>query len=298
MSPDHTITMRFYPPPEDLRRYFTTFYVTDIDPGSAGTLSDCLHPEWGGMRFFTPHGPEAWSVRGDRLLGATFLAQGPSSNPIHFIMPKTRMWGFGLLPLGWAKFVRLPAADFSNRLCNGFVHAGCEPFHPLAQTLFGAEPDEAAELERLIAFFRTFPAREPVDAKRILEIHAALVDPQLTTVQELVHRVAASQRTIERISHKHFGFSPKLLLRRQRFMRSLAQFMIDPTLKWIGAMDCHYHDQAQFVRDFREFMGVSPREYSSQPHPVLERFTQERNKALASAVQTLDRPGGMSGQAA
>lgn len=298
MSPDYQITVRFYPPPEDLRRYFTSFYVTDIDPGSNGLLRDSLHPEWGGMRFFINAGPTAWMDQGDRFENIRFVTQGPSSHPIHFELPKTRMWGFGLLPLGWAKFVKLPAAEFSNRICDGLVHPQCAPFRPLAESLFGDTIDEEAELDRLITFFRNFKARDPIDEKRILAIHSALVDPQLTTVQELVERVAASQRTIERISHKHFGFSPKLLLRRQRFMRSLAQFMVDPSLKWIGAIDSSYFDQAQFVRDFREFMGVSPREYSSQPHPVLERFAQERNKALASAVQTLDRPGGAGTKAA
>jgi AraC-like DNA-binding protein len=298
VSQQHQINVRFYPPPEDLRRYFTTFYVTDIDPGPDGVLHDSLHPEWAGMRFFTPTGPTSWTDAGQRLENVRFLTQGPSSHPIHFAMPKTRLWGFGFLPLGWAKFVRMPAAEFANYMCDGYQRAECAPFRPLADALFQEPIDEEAELQRIIDFFRNFPAKDPVDQNRILAIHAALVDPQVATVQQLVARVAASQRTVERISYKHFGFSPKLLLRRQRFMRSLAQFMLDPTLKWIGAMDSHYHDQAQFVRDFREFMGVSPREYSSKPHPVLERFTQERNKALASAVQTLDRPGGTSDKAA
>ena len=298
MSQQHRINVRFYPPPEDLRRYFTTFYVTEIDPGADGMLHDSLHPEWAGMRFFSPTGPTAWTDAGQRLEGVRFLAQGPSSHPIHFAMPKSRLWGFGFLPLGWAKFVRLPAAEFANQICDGAVNPEYAPFRPLARALFDGPPDEAAELQRIIDFFLNFPAKDPPDWKRIVAIHAALVDPQVSTVQQLVGRVAASQRTVERISYKHFGFSPKLLLRRQRFMRSLAHFMLDPTLKWIGAMDSHYHDQAQFVRDFREFMGVSPREYSSQPHPVLERFTQERNKALASAVQTLDMPGGTGNKAA
>lgn len=298
MSPDYSVQMRFYPPPEDLRGYFTTFYVSTIDPGSNGTLRDSLHPEWGGMRFFTPNGPDAWTDSGQRLNNVRFFAQGPSSHPIHFDMPKTRMWGFGLLPLGWARFVRQPAAEFANHICDGFEHPDCKPFRPLAESLFDGDDNEQAELERLIAFFRAFKSGNRIDEKRILAIHAAMVDPQLTTVQELVERAAASQRTVERLSYKHFGFSPKLLLRRQRFMRSLAQFMIDPSLKWIGAMDGHYHDQAQFVRDFHEFMGMTPREYSNQPHPVLERFVQERNKAYGAAVQTLDRPSAVGTEAA
>lgn len=290
MSQANAVTVRFYPPPEDLRGCFTTFYVTELDPGEDGLLHDCLHPEWAGMRFLNPNGATAWMDDGQRHDCLTFQAAGPTSHPIHFAMPKTRMWGFGFLPLGWARYVRLSAADYADKLCDGYADPLCAPFRPLAETLFGPEPDEAAELERIIAFFRDFRAYPLPEERRILAIHAALVDPEVVTVADLVGRVAASQRTVERLCQRHFGFSPKLLLRRQRFMRSLAQFMLDPTLKWIGAMDPNYHDQAQFVRDFREFMGVSPREYSSRPHPVLERFLHERLKAHGAPVQTLDKP--------
>jgi transcriptional regulator GlxA family with amidase domain len=109
-------------------------------------------------------------------------------------------------------------------------------------------------------------------------------------VDELAARAGLGQRTLERLCARHFGFSPKLLLRRQRFMRSLAQFMLDPSLNWIGALDGQYHDQAQFVRDFHDFMGVSPSTYAACPHPVLEMFMRERMRIAGSAVQTTDRP--------
>jgi len=96
--------------------------------------------------------------------------------------------------------------------------------------------------------------------------------------------------TLERLCRRHFGFAPSLLLRRQRFMRSLAQYMIDPSLKWIGAIDGHYHDQAQFVRDFHRFMGMSPREYAARPHPVLSAVMRARQAAAGAAVQALHKP--------
>ena len=290
MSPSQEVSVRFYPPPEDLRRYFTTFYVTDFTPATDQPLRDSLQPEWAGMRFFEPLGPEAWVEGGESFENISFFASGPSSRPTHFIMPRTRMWGIGFLPLGWARYVGYNASACANLICDGRVDARLAKFVPLADAVFGPEQDEAAELERIIAFFRNMDAPAHGDEKRIVAVHAALVDETLTTVGELVKRVAASQRTVERICARHFGFSPKLLLRRQRFMRSLAQFMLDPSLKWIGAMDSHYHDQAQFVRDFREFMGVSPREYAATPHPILGPIMQERNRAYGTPVQTLDRP--------
>jgi len=53
------------------------------------------------------------------------------------------------------------------------------------------------------------------------------------------------------------------LLRRQRFMRSLTQFMLDPGVNWSDAIDGSYHDQAQFVRDCRQFLGMTPRQYAA-----------------------------------
>jgi AraC-like DNA-binding protein len=282
--------VRFYAPPEDLRGYFTTFYCTDINPGDADTLHDSLHPEWAGFRFFSPNLTRCWFKGGGEVADARFVATGPSSHPLYFTMSRTRLWGIGLLPLGWAKYLEVSAADRANLVSDGLNDPATAHIAPLADVLFGEVSDEAAELKRIIAFFRNLKTPDPVDERRILAIHSALVDPQVVSVHDLVERVAASQRTIERLCHRHFGFSPKLLLRRQRFMRSLAQFMLDPSLKWIGAMDGNYHDQAQFVRDFREFMGLSPREYAAQPHPVLERFLHERMKAHGAAVQTLDKP--------
>ena len=290
MSPSHSVTVRFFPPPEELRPYFTTFYLTEIDPGPEPVVHDSLHPEWAGLRFFTPSGPLAWTDAGQRLDGVRFQATGPTSHPIHFDLPKTRMWGIGLLPLGWARYVNQPAADFANRVLDGAADPAFAPFRPLAETLLASDGDWDGELAAITAFFRDFAAEPFADERRLLAIHVALVDPEVVTVADLVQRVAASQRTVERLCDRHFGFSPKLLLRRQRFMRSLAQFMLDPSLKWIGAMDPNYHDQAQFVRDFREFMGISPREYAAQPHPVLERFLHERMKAHGAPVQTLDKP--------
>lgn len=290
MSSAQSIEVRFYPPPEDLRGYFTTFYCTEIDPGDDGVICDSLHPEWAGVRFFSPNLTRCWFDNGNELTNASFVATGPSSHPLHFEMPKMRIWGIGLLPLGWAKFVDQAASECANWVCDGYAHPATAHIAPLARTIFGETPDEAVELRRIVTFFRNLDRPDPVDESRILAVHAALVDPQVVTVNDLVDRVAASQRTVERLCHRHFGFSPKLLLRRQRFMRSLAQFMLDPSLNWIGAMDQNYHDQAQFVRDFREFMGVSPREYAAQPHPVLERFLHERMKAHGVPVQTLDKP--------
>jgi methylphosphotriester-DNA--protein-cysteine methyltransferase len=156
--------------------------------------------------------------------------------------------------------------------------------------LFFGEPDEAAELARITAHFMARADTLARDETRIQTIHAALVDPEVITVAGLVGRTGISHRTVERICDRAFGFPPKVLMRRQRFMRSLAQYMLDPSLRWIGAIDGHYHDQAQFVRDFKQFMGMTPREYAALDKPIITAIMHERARYAGAAAQALDIP--------
>ena len=61
--------------------------------------------------------------------------------------------------------------------------------------------------------------------------------------------------------------------------------------RWTEAMDAEYHDQAQFTREFREFMTMLPSDYAALEHPILASFMEARARIWGSAAQTLDAPG-------
>lgn len=290
MSRDCRVQVRFYTPPSKLQAYFTTFYLVEIATADGARAVDRLHPEWAGLRFCPGEDFVADCHDGTQVSGTSFAATGPSSKAVRFEVGPTRMWGIGLLPLGWAKFVRAPASQVADVVCDGHAHPAFACFEPLAATIFADRPDEAGELARITDYFLARLAEQAPDEKRINAIHAALLDPEVATVTQLAAHAGIGQRTAERICDRAFGFPPKLLLRRQRFMRSLAQYMLDPSLKWIGAMDGHYHDQAQFVRDFRQFMGMTPRAYAALDKPVLNAVMRERARCAGEAVQTLHSP--------
>jgi AraC-like DNA-binding protein len=285
------VTARFCTPSPILRPYFTTFYEIRIRVHHPATIVDYLHPEWANMRFVRGDLPLGELPGRPALGGAAFVASGPTSRAIRFTVGSTRMWGIGLLPLGWARFVGTPAADEADTLVDGCEHPAFADFRPLARTLFAVDDDPEAELARIEAHFLARLNGPVSDETRILAIHEALIDPEVHGVGDLADRAGVAQRTLERLCCRHFGFAPKLLLRRQRFMRSLSHFLLEPQLKWIEALDDHYHDQAQFVRDFRRFMGMSPRQYAALPHPILESVVQQRLQFGATPVQALHPPG-------
>jgi len=273
-----------------MRPYFTTFYITEIDAGPNGHVVDHLHPEWANLRIIDGVLPVSEIREAPVAVGMRGIVTGPTSTTVRFTTGTSRIWGIGLLPLGWAKFVTAPAQVFADRICDPLAEPALAPLGDLVEGLFGPCADEAAELARITRHFADLAAREVPDEARIRAVHQALVDPEVGHVAEMAEAAGLASHTLERLCRRHFGFPPSVLLRRQRFMRSLSQYMLDPALTWIGAIDSHYHDQAQFVRDFHRFMGMSPRAYAALPHPVLAGVMRARMEAAGAPVQALHVP--------
>ena len=284
MADDSPIDVRFFTAPADLAPCFTTIYHITVDLPPDERVVDMLLPEWANMRFFsdTVAGPDTASLRS---AGAQrFQATGPSSQPIRFEIGKTHMWGMGLSPLGWARYVGREAADYVNLAFDGEEEDAFAGLTRLCDTLCRNETDLERQFACAVAELRG-AAPMPRDADRILAVQNAMADPYLTHVEDFAGRLGLSKRTLERLCKRHFGFSPRVLLRRQRLIRTLGAFLTEAG-SWSSVIDRHYHDQAHFVHEFKSFIGMSPSEYTAMRHPVLGAFAAERRRIWGSPVQS------------
>lgn len=306
----HSVQSQFFTPPPEFDGCFTTFYhlALDIAEGEqecegnahvkagsaadAAVVEDYLQPEWANLRFFGGSAPSS-QIGASRLRGARFNVTGPSSLPCHFKLGPVRMWGIGLLPLGWARFVDADASDFANTVFDGARHPDFARFDAMSQILCDPEVPLDEQLDAIVTAMGGF-MRPSRDEAKIMRVHSALVSGEHVVVGELAEACGMSIRTLERVCHRYFGFTPKLLMRRQRFMRSLTNFMLYEANKragrWTEAMDQEYHDQAQFTREFTEFMTMTPSKYAALDHPILSSFMEARARIWGSAAQTLDEP--------
>jgi AraC-like DNA-binding protein len=282
------IGVRFFRLSEPLQPYFTALYLTVIDAGD-GLVTDYLHPEWAAMRFTEGPPPIASIGPGEMVPQWPFVAGGPTSLSTHFGVRTSRVWGLGLQPLGWAKFAIGGADQLANTTVDGTAHPAFALFAGILPKIMacpGSDEDKAALIDEHVMQYIGRPVPR---ADEIAACQEALRDPDIGEAGVLQERLGLSAKALERFCCRYFGFTPKLLLRRQRFVRSLAQYMLDPTLKWIDALDDQYHDQAQFVREFKAFMGLTPSEYAALPHPILEPIMQQR-MADQGAAAPLDLP--------
>ena len=285
------VTLRFFLPPEDLRPFFTTIYMLDIGEGAdMAPVEDRLHPEWANLRLIPDRSISA--AIGDTELEqvSRIVMTGPTSHATRFVARPGRSWGIGILPLGWTRLTSAPASEYADRHVDVLEEPSLVRLRPLEALLEDRALDPQRHRDRLVEALREALSPSHSREDEIVRLELALVDPAIHTVADLAAHSGMSLRSTERMCLQVFGFPPQLLLRRQRFLRSLAQFMLDPSLKWIETLDSHYHDQAHFVRDFKRFMGMSPSEYARLPHPVLGAAAHARKAVAGEAVQVLHKP--------
>ena len=286
MRADFSINVRFYRLSEALQPYFTAIYATTIECEPGTLVTDCLHPEWAALRFTEGPPPIACIGTGELKPQWPFVANGPTSKAIQYGVTRSRIWGLGLQPAGWSKFVSQPANSLRDRTVDGSKHEAFELFAPILGLVESAGGDADRIAVSINDFLMQHADRPVPQEAQILACQEALRDPDVANVAELGERLGMSERSLERLCGRYFGFPPKLLLRRQRFLRSVAQFMFDPERSWSQALDSQYYDQAQFVRDFRSFMGMTPSEYADAPHPILDKVITQRMADQGAAPQT------------
>ncbi len=88
--------------------------------------------------------------------------------------------------------------------------------------------------------------------------------PETARIAEVAETAGmSSRRFIERF-RAAAGMTPKRYCRLPRFQRAVGQVTLGRRVDWTRvAMESGYYDQPHFIRDFREFAGIAPREYEA-----------------------------------
>lgn len=101
----------------------------------------------------------------------------------------------------------------------------------------------------------------PIDAEGHLvnAIVAAVEDsPDLLRVAQLCERFDLTERTLQRLTSRRLGLTPKWLIRRRRLHEAAGLLRLSKTELATLAADLGYTDQAHLTRDFRAATGMTP----------------------------------------
>jgi AraC-like DNA-binding protein len=292
-SADGITRAQFTEPHPNLRPYITTYYVADVHCPDGNDVEDLLHPEWASVRYVCS-GTVRGSVQPEPMVAVPPVSiTGHSSRATRLGTAAMRIVSFGLLPLGWHHFVGVPASRFADRSIDARELKTRVDFAALLQAVSGA--DELSEISAIFddALLQALAkSSEAVRADDVLiqRVHLTLLDPDIASVAEMTERLGMTVMQLERLSKRVFGFSPKLLIRRQRFLRTLALLMRQPHAKWGEILDPQYYDQAHFNRDFQRFFGMAPKQYLALDKPIVLAGAMARMDALGDPLQGLHIP--------
>lgn len=279
-----TAQVTYRAPAAELRGAITSYYLVRVTGG--GMVEDQLYPEWPNFRV-TLSG-EWWAKfpSSDWAPAPRAQVTGALERALPVRGSAGLLVGVGLMPQGWPKLVGVGASGFANCM---------RPLADAIGSVAGAMQDRltsaAADGEGALyaVLDETFAGllRPAPDADLVRIAHATLQDPGVRTVSDWAEAMGLSSRQLQRISSKVFGISPKRLLRRQRVLRTLAAMVEAPEGTWTQFLDDQYVDQAHFIREFRHYMGLTPKAFLARPSSFMAEAWRRRKAALGYPVQVL-----------
>jgi len=164
----------------------------------------------------------------------------------------------------------------ANELTNKYTDLSAITSNSPAEQLLN-EPNPLQRLEILSQFItrqilQNKHAASTTSFNAISSIKGSSAD---TTLGQIQHRLNMSERSLERIFKADVGVSPKMFLRINRFQTALNHIR-GQAFKSLTKVAYHhdYADQSHYIREFKEFAGVSPKHYLLQANEQAINFPE------------------------
>lgn len=173
-------------------------------------------------------------------------------------------------PIGFANFVKMPLEYLVDKETPIAEVFGQSDANELEQKMM-----QAVDAKERIDIIEAFLLKILGEKNTISNIVQSTVDALLKTngathINELLKEDIAKRRQLERHFRKQIGISPKQLGKAIRLQAALNLLLNkkSETLTEI-AYESDYFDQNHFIKDFKELVGVTPKDYLNNEHMLL-----------------------------
>lgn len=282
------MAIRYDRPAAVLADFITGYHVyrSSAPPGGEGQV-DWFLPATANVRIAIDAGPIAVSIGRrtyDPLPAASLF--GPTSQALKATTHGGVMIGFGISALGWGRLMHRPAGDFRNRIVPLEDVLGRGFTSRLIAALQAASDDtEVASILDALLLERLGPPH--ADAVLVRQLMEILAGDGPADMASAANRLDIATHALRRLSVRHFGFPPKMLLMRARFLRSLVRLMAAGEAADYALIDDSYFDASHFLRDSSTFLGMTPRRFMALTKPFLDASLRARDAVLGSPTQVL-----------
>jgi methylphosphotriester-DNA--protein-cysteine methyltransferase len=271
------ISIQYFEPSPALSQHVSSLYWFE---SSLPAFADLMRAELGQMRLMVDGAGQTNYLGGRQRSGAGAVLQGPTTAPTHYTANgRLRLFGIGLLPLGWAELIGIPADELADDAVElASVMPPAVVARLMDQLACAADNQTRCRVVSDFLLARLAANRHPACW------FTRLADDWLTATPnpQVDHLVAASgmsARSVERLTHRLYGASPKLLARKYRALGAAVRLGMGEASSWLDAAGDAFYDQAHFIREFKAFTGLTPTRFQAQITP-LTRITMTQRRRL------------------
>jgi AraC-like DNA-binding protein len=173
-------------------------------------------------------------------------------------------------PYGVANFIKTPLKNLENKETPIATLFGETIAHELEQKIIHAK-DTQARIE-IIETFLTHKLNETYSIDQIVlsTIDALLATSGSSPIKAILQEDASKRRQLERKFSQQIGMSPKQLGKVIRLQAALKLMLNQKSETFTKiAYESEYYDQNHFIKDFKEFTGITPKEFLSDNQMLL-----------------------------
>jgi AraC-like DNA-binding protein len=270
------ISIRYFSPAPALRPYLSSYYWFESNQPE---FRDLMRAEIAQIRFVTLGTAINHYHNGRVRTSAPAQLQGPTCGPVRFeAVGPLHVFGVGVLPQGWAALIGEPADRYADDAVDlvSVIGAGAEA---VVGEIARARDDAArvAAADRFLLGLLEHPHAVPQWFTRLTD--AWLTGSPNPDVDELVAASGMSARSVERLARRIYGASPKLLARKYRALHAAVLLGNGEIEKWSDLGPGVFYDQAHFIHEFKEFIGMTPSSFAGQAATVTK-LTIARKKLM------------------
>jgi AraC-like DNA-binding protein len=269
------IGLRYYVPAPSLRSVVSSYYIFHAD---LPHYTDVMRADLPQLRFVVRGSAIYDFLDGRRVPAPRISLLGPTFGAYRFdATGPLLVLGIGLQPAGWGTLIREDASVYANRIEDAEPLFG-EILLRVLGVLEGMDrhPDMIAVADQLMgALMMRVPEPNFWFTSLTDQWLASSRSPE---VDALIGQIGMSTRQVERLAKRTYGAPPKLLARKYRALRTAAQ-LSKGAQSWTDVAGDIFSDQSHFIREFRQFVGVTPNQLVARP-PLVMRLSLERRRAI------------------
>lgn len=270
------VSLRYFAPAEPLRGLISSYYLFEVD---AARMTDLLRAELAQIRFILNGRLVSRFSGGQPIECPRAMLSGPTSGPVVFdVHGPLTVVGVGLMPAGWATLIGCDADDLADAVAplDGLLGPMVSrTFEQLSNS--GCPRAVARVLDSL--FLKLAERARDTPSWFTDATDAWLTGSASPQVDDLIEATGVSARQVERLARRYYGASPKLLARKYRTLQAAVRMGTGEAPTWMDAAGEAFYDQPHFIREFKQFVGMTPHRFAIDSAPVL-RMTIERRRQL------------------